>query len=306
MRYTEEQKEAIRKYYPDGNDEKLLKYFPSGLRKERLIDLAHDLGVKRKKRYNFKDLTGQQFGRLTALSIDHKGHEVFWKCVCTCGKERVVASSSLVHGQVKSCGCTNYADDLTGQRFGRLVAVERILNYKGTTYTRYRCICDCGKEVVVYMGFLKNGTTTSCGCYQKEQASKTSRSQLIASGCTDYGINLNGIRRAVEGKKRSDNTSGVTGVIWHPDKQKYVASIKLRKKTYYLGAFKDFDEAVKVRKKAEKKVFGEYLEEISREWDPVDDAELTDEERKFRQSVREVLALLDGKEEWSENALKCK
>ena len=66
MRYTEEQKEAIRKYYPDGNDEELLKYFPSGFRKQRLIELARDLGVKRKKRYNFRDLTGQQFGRRTA------------------------------------------------------------------------------------------------------------------------------------------------------------------------------------------------------------------------------------------------
>lgn len=296
MRYTEEQKEAIRKYYPDGNDEELLKYFPSGLRKERLIDLAHDLGVKRKKRYNFKDLTGQQFGRLTALSIDHKGHEVYWKCVCTCGKERVVPSTYLVHGHVKSCGCSNYADDLTGQRFNRLVAVERILNYKGSTQTWYRCICDCGKEVVVNMDCLKKGTTNSCGCYQRDQASKFLRAELAADGCKDYGTSLNKIRSAVEGKTKSNNTSGVTGVTWDSRNQKYVATISLRKKTHYLGSFKDLDKAVKARKKAEKEIFGEYLEKIAREWDPADDAELTYEERKLRQSVREVLALLDGKE----------
>ena len=75
-----------------------------------------------------------------------------------------------------------------------------------------------------------------------------------------------------------------------------MATIRLRKKTHYLGSFKDLGEAVKARKKAEKEIFGEYLEEIAREWDPADDAELTCEERKLRQSVREVLALLDGKE----------
>ena len=53
---------------------------------------------------------------------------------------------------------------------------------------------------------------------------------------------------------------------------------------------------MKARKKAELEVYGECLEEIAQEWEDVDDTELTDEEKKFRQRLKDVLALIDGKE----------
>lgn len=56
---------------------------------------------------------------------------------------------------------SNYID-ITGQRFGRLIALE----YVGKT--KWKCICDCGavKEVRAYD--LKAGNTLSCGCYHKD------------------------------------------------------------------------------------------------------------------------------------------
>jgi hypothetical protein len=53
--------------------------------------------------------------------------------------------------------------DRTGQRFGKLVALERI----GTDALKkvlWRCRCDCGNEVSVVAGSLVTGNTTSCGC----------------------------------------------------------------------------------------------------------------------------------------------
>lgn len=54
------------------------------------------------------DLTGQRFGRLTALYAtdkrDRKG-SVYWHCRCDCGNETDVTESGLVHGTSKSCGC---------------------------------------------------------------------------------------------------------------------------------------------------------------------------------------------------------
>ena len=48
-----------------------------------------------------KDLTGQKFGRLTALSPtakrDYKG-SVIWRCICECGRETEVSSDSLKNG----------------------------------------------------------------------------------------------------------------------------------------------------------------------------------------------------------------
>ena len=60
--------------------------------------------------------------------------------------------------------------DLVGQKFGRLtveVFVGRIKNR-----SVWQCLCDCGSDKRVEGGHLKDGTTTSCGCFHKEQTSK--------------------------------------------------------------------------------------------------------------------------------------
>lgn len=56
---------------------------------------------------NFKDLTGLRFGRLAVVvrSENSSQGQARWLCVCDCGGERVVASSLLRKGKVKSCGC---------------------------------------------------------------------------------------------------------------------------------------------------------------------------------------------------------
>lgn len=74
--------------------------------------------------------------------------------------------------------------DLTGQRFGRLVAIERIGTKWGCAV--WRCRCDCGKEVSIPTNCLRNGNTRSCGCIHSEQLSKRNKSNKIHGGCTDY------------------------------------------------------------------------------------------------------------------------
>ena len=51
--------------------------------------------------------------------------------------------------------------DLTGQRFGKLVALEPT---KKNNKTAWRCKCDCGNETIVFTFCLRNGNTSSCGC----------------------------------------------------------------------------------------------------------------------------------------------
>jgi hypothetical protein len=62
--------------------------------------------------------------------------------------------------------------DLTGQRFGRLVVIERA---KSGRHTRWICKCDCGKSTQVYAHDLRRGdtrATRSCGCLQRELTRK--------------------------------------------------------------------------------------------------------------------------------------
>ena len=64
--------------------------------------------------------------------------------------------------------------DLTGQRFGRLTVIKLDhFKMKGVHKRPYwLCICDCGNEKIVTSGTLRNGMTRSCGCFQREQATK--------------------------------------------------------------------------------------------------------------------------------------
>lgn len=61
--------------------------------------------------------------------------------------------------------------DMTGQRFGRLyvIAFDHLDEVNGLAY--WRCICDCGKEVVVRGNCLRTGESRSCGCLARELSS---------------------------------------------------------------------------------------------------------------------------------------
>ena len=62
--------------------------------------------------------------------------------------------------------------DLTGQQFGKWTVIEEIPERKnGKIY--WRCKCECGNEKNVYGYWLRKGISKSCGCLQKEIASKT-------------------------------------------------------------------------------------------------------------------------------------
>lgn len=55
-----------------------------------------------------KDLTGKQFGRLTAIermSPHGKNTCYMWVCKCECGGTAIVRGSDLINGHTMSCGC---------------------------------------------------------------------------------------------------------------------------------------------------------------------------------------------------------
>lgn len=71
--------------------------------------------------------------------------------------------------------------DLSGVRFGRLVALEREYRSKRSFW---RCRCDCGATTSVVMSSLKNGVTRSCGCLARE----TARNLVTTHGKTRHPL----------------------------------------------------------------------------------------------------------------------
>jgi len=58
---------------------------------------------------SLRNLKGQRFGRLAVLRririLKRKAYPAQWHCLCDCGNNRIITSSSLVRGLSQSCGC---------------------------------------------------------------------------------------------------------------------------------------------------------------------------------------------------------
>lgn len=65
--------------------------------------------------YNFKDIAGRRFGRLTAQWPAGRKNLTYWLCLCACGKLRINTLQDLTTGNTKSCGCLRR--ELSAARF---------------------------------------------------------------------------------------------------------------------------------------------------------------------------------------------
>lgn len=161
-----------------------------------------------------KNLTGEQFGRLTVIELTEKRRDIYWRCRCNCGVEKTVSSGNLVSGRTNSCGCLNR--ELLGNRaehgHARLGIISptwwswqsmrvRCLNKADRNYPEYGAsgvtICAAWENdfaaFLKYMGERPDGTTldrypNKSGNYEpgncrwatpKQQARNTRRNKLV-------------------------------------------------------------------------------------------------------------------------------
>lgn len=67
-------------------------------------------------------------------------------------------------------------NDLSGRRFGRLIANRRIGRSDGMSkHSIWECKCDCGKIVNIVSTSLTRSLTRSCGCYFIETAGRNGK-----------------------------------------------------------------------------------------------------------------------------------
>ena len=138
-----------------------------------------------------KNIAGERFGKLVAMSLLTEGPEyerikairgnkgAVWLCQCDCGVVKAVGAAHLRAGQ-KTCGCSKAIINEVGNRHGRLVVQEQVLC--GDDYDRvvgwsrakpavWRCLCDCGGEIIARGPALRSGNVISCGCWQADSTS---------------------------------------------------------------------------------------------------------------------------------------
>lgn len=127
------------------------------------------------------DLVGQRFGKLVVIErADTIERQLYWWCQCDCGKIIRVCGNNLKQGKTKTCGCTpsKKPNDLTNQRFGKLIALE--LFYKNDR-VYWHCKCDCGNFTDVAAAHLSGGKTQSCGCITYSIGEKNIEDLLISN-----------------------------------------------------------------------------------------------------------------------------
>lgn len=102
----------------------------------------------------FNDISGKKYGRLLVVektnSRARSGGAVIWQCLCECGKEKLVSSSSLVSGQTKSCGCLFLE---TASKKGLLKKRHGMTNtptYRSWSGAKHRCQNTKSKKYYLY------------------------------------------------------------------------------------------------------------------------------------------------------------
>lgn len=148
--------------------------------------------------------------------------------------------------------------DLKGQRFGTLLALERIPGTK-IKPAKWLCICDCGKTVHVPTSQLRAGHKKSCGCRMLDNRKHAAKEYIQKDTINNTRVS------ALKSKLHKRNKSGIKGVRFNEQRNKWIAYIGFQGKQITLGYFNDKEEAIYARKIAEGKYHKPILEETRTE-----------------------------------------
>ncbi|MCL2321750.1 MAG: AP2 domain-containing protein [Oscillospiraceae bacterium] len=213
-------------------------------------------------------IEGQRFERLVTIRLMDKcdnGYAV-WECKCDCGNTVEVRSEQLANGYTKSCGCKkkeicaqfgqSRSKDLTGQRFGKLIAI-RPIEKRIKSIVIWECKCDCGNVAEVLSVNLIRGSTKSCGCSRHDVLVERSKNVDLKK---QFGLIDNTSVSIIKSEKLPVNSkTGHKGVSYNKRKCKYEAYISFKKKRYHLGYFNTLEEAVEVRERAKEEIHGSFI-----------------------------------------------
>ena len=241
---------------------------------------------------NSLDLIGQRFGRLTVIKrvenhIYPSGKQKSkWLCKCDCGNEVAIIGCNLVkENGTRSCGC--YAQECSHQTKNKKYNTYDLSGEYGIGYT--------SKNEEFYFDLEDYDLIKNYCWYISDEGyvkayipelSKIMPLHRVIIGLNDMSYDIdhkNGelsrfdnrkynLRIATRSQnqmnkgKQKNNTSGIVGVGWHKATGKWAAYITVNKKQIHLGLFDKKEDAVKARKEAENKYFGEWSYDNSKSY----------------------------------------
>ena len=247
-----------------------------------------------------RDLTGQTFGRLTVLKqaghyVEPSGQQkLLYLCRCSCGNTVTVRANNLRAGRTKSCGC------LKCER-----GVQLGLSKRNRKTNRYEFEGEVGKcyfsnedsyflfdtedygKIKGYTWYRVGDRVEAYYCVSESRIYKAHVARLVMNCPEDLIVqhknndlldnrkcNLQICSRAQLSRQMltpKNNTTGYKGIQRSQQLKDgsyhYKALIYVNGKTHYLGTYKTFEEAYKVRREAEQKYFGITASDSAKEGD---------------------------------------
>lgn len=243
-----------------------------------------------------ENLIGQVFDRLTVVQrgddyIQPSGTKrAMWWCRCSCGNENLVLVSGthLKDGHTKSCGCLMCETssktckrrkkenryDLNGEYgIGYTFKGEEFW-FDKEDYDLIKIFCwrynshgyvvasnmvddplSLGVKYVALHRLVMHVYHTEKDVDHKIHPDRNEHKvDNRKSNLRLVNDSLNAQNRT----RRSDNTSGYTGVYYDKQNNKWVADICVKQNRIILGTFDNKDDAIQTRKSAEIKYFGDY------------------------------------------------
>lgn len=235
----------------------------------------------------FIDLTNKKFDRLTVIKrvedyIDPSGKPlVMWECECECGNKIIVRGISLRHHNTKSCGCLNNEKRRKNGKNNKKYNKYDLSGEYGIGYTskdkKFLFDIEDYDKIKDYCWHIKdNGYVSAFNIYIHQLIMDFPNNMIIDHINHNVWDNRKENLRLVTSSQNlmnrkisKNNTSGYVGVYYRKDRDKWQSYIMINKKRISLGAFKDKEDAIKARKEAEEKYFGEYSYDNSMKGDEI-------------------------------------
>ena len=221
---------------------------------------------------------GDRYGRLTIIEevepyIRPSGCKVrVFKCKCDCGNPTVVDLNSLRSGNTASCGClqkqrvseaNSKANEynLTGEiGIGYTSNGEQFL-FDKEDYKLIKNYCWCinegyvaakerstGKYIRLHSLIMHPGKNEVVDHINHDTRNNCKNNLRICSQANN----------AKNTSRKKNNTSGISGVTWHKQRNKWQANINVSGRRIHLGVFTSKADAIRTRVKAELEFYKEY------------------------------------------------
>ena len=223
------------------------------------------------------NIIGEKFGRLLVIkkikACKETNYKTRYLCLCDCGNEILTESYKLKSKHTTSCGCYRSEKvaksnkkyntyDLSGE-FGigytckgeefyfDLEDYDLIKDYCWRkNKDGYICATVNKQDILMHRLILNLNKDNKDFVDHRFHNTHDNRKDNLRK-CT----NTQNVRNS---KIQKNNTSGVTGVYWHKNRQNWNAFIHVNKKKIFLGAYAKFEDAVRARKIAEDKYFKDF------------------------------------------------